>query len=312
MPHPLGWTPAGGYGSERADNARNLACRLLGREERAVCHEARDARRKEPTELRGRVKRPRGIDVAAALKVRAYRKEPAVAVLEEVTSSAQLTGRTVMEAVARRLKNAVFAGHGLRTSAHDEAAGYRGHASQGADLLKRELRREPKAHGAGRLEGSESALVMNGNTGPDLRGRTSLNCERQLTHIAHRTGLASPDKRVQTPVVSFAAYLVEPGDEGSVRRPWSTIRLCFSEGVRRDVHACGPRPTRGVGNLWRRYEGTDLDLTDRHRLSATRLLAREAQLQRDIIAIGCVGEVPPTHYSRIGLQYLSLEQFTGL
>ena len=140
MPHPLGWTPAGGYGSERADNARNLACRLLGREERAVCHEARDARRKEPTKLRGRVERPHGIDVAAALKVRAYRKEPAVAVLEEVTSSAQLTGRTVMEAVARRLKNAVFAGHGLRTSAHDEAAGYRGHASQGADLLKRELR----------------------------------------------------------------------------------------------------------------------------------------------------------------------------
>ena len=45
MPHPLGWTPAGGYGSERADNARNLACRLLGSEVRSVCHEARDARR---------------------------------------------------------------------------------------------------------------------------------------------------------------------------------------------------------------------------------------------------------------------------
>ncbi len=30
MPHPLGWTPAGGYGSERTNNARNLACRLLG------------------------------------------------------------------------------------------------------------------------------------------------------------------------------------------------------------------------------------------------------------------------------------------
>lgn len=124
MPHPLGWTPAGGYGSERTDNARDLACRLLGREERAVCHEARDARRKEPSKLRGRVEWPCGIDVAAALEVRAHGKESTVSILEEVTPPAQLTGCAVVKAAARRLKDAVLAGHGPRASAHDKAAGY--------------------------------------------------------------------------------------------------------------------------------------------------------------------------------------------
>ena len=153
-----------------------------------------------------------------------------------------------MHAFTGYLQHTVLARHRALAAEDHKANGNAGARRKLADLLERELRREPQPCRAGFLERDDAALVVHGNAGADLGGRPPLRGEGKLGHVTDGDGQPLDDPRVQTVVVPLAANLVEPGDH-------ALGPLTAREVVDRRVDAGGPGIKRRAGAVGVRHEG---------------------------------------------------------
>ena len=176
----LGRLAADGHRRNRAHEALDGSRRLGGVQQRRVNGQAGYAGGHELPHLRRQVERHGVVDARAGVQIRAHGQQATIAVAQRQATATQPAAGAVVDAGVGDLEHAMLARHDARPAGDDEARSNGCTRCQVADLLERELGRQPHPRGAGRLEHGEARLVVDGDAAAHLGQRTALGGKREF------------------------------------------------------------------------------------------------------------------------------------